>query len=52
MSIVISLIILKLIVSYVVVQLAHRYKWNMAYVLPVMATLWVPIIYVLVLRSH
>lgn len=40
----ILLILLKLFVSACVVKLARHKHWNMLYVVPLMAVLWIPIV--------
>lgn len=47
MTTIMVLIVLKVCVSACVVRMARHFKWNMLYVVPVMAALWVPIIYML-----
>lgn len=42
-----SLIGIKMSVSWCVVKLARKLNWNMAYVVPIMAALWVPLIYLI-----
>ena len=50
MTTIILLILLKICVSTIVVKVARYKGWRMIYVVPVMAALWVPIVYLILMR--
>lgn len=50
MNTIILLIMLKVCVSAIVVKVARYKGWRMIYVVPVMAALWVPIVYLILTR--